>query len=358
VDCKCFTTLQQRIQGDCDARISRGDPCTSSTVQPCKINCDVPDLISSQPTFTESPTTSPSSDPSDNGRGGPAGSSPTTTTVDPNGGAGIGPAPTGSGTSVGAGAVTATASNAASASPTPAAHPSSSGGLSSGAKAGIAVGVIVGVALIAFLAFCLFRNRRKDRSAVTAEEAKTLDSDQNGPSVVHQDPYSDSPATGTGYSPDAGRFSWMQAQSPTGPLATGGVGAAAAAAAAAPAAASSPTAQNQHTSRDLSEQEGAAYWQRSSTQMSNPPAESLAGVPDAAPRSSLQHERSPSVTNSPAYTAYSPTAQQPATSAAAAPATQAAVPEHDWDDDERRLEAEMAEIDRMRQERDTRAALG
>lgn len=279
-----------------------------------------------------------------------------------NGAAGFGAATTltSSATPVFEPTTTTTAGNAPDATVSSAPFKSSHGrGLSAGAKAGIAVGVIVGVALLAFLAFCLFRNRRKSRPLVMTDEAKTLDLDQNGTSVIHQDPYSDSPATGTGYSPDGGRFSWFQAQSPTGPLAPAGPlapGGVAVTAAAAPAAV--PATQSQQATRDLGEQEGAAYWQQSATHMSAPTTEIPAAVPAAAPRSSLQHERSHSVTASPTYTAYSPPAQQPAASAAAAPPAQVAAPEHEWDEDERRLEAEMAEIDRMRQLRDERAALG
>ncbi|KAL8789331.1 MAG: hypothetical protein Q9213_001254 [Squamulea squamosa] len=61
-----------------------------------------------------------------------------------------------------------TGNNGAPALPSPTTPPSA--GLSGGAKAGIAVGAIVGVAIIAGLAFMLFRERRKRKALMQSEK--------------------------------------------------------------------------------------------------------------------------------------------------------------------------------------------
>ncbi|KAL8769251.1 MAG: hypothetical protein Q9209_004752 [Squamulea sp. 1 TL-2023] len=70
-----------------------------------------------------------------------------------------------------------TGSTGVPALPSPKTAPST--GLSSGAKAGIAVGAIVGVAIIAGLAFLLFRERRK-RKALAQSEKPPMGYSNNG----------------------------------------------------------------------------------------------------------------------------------------------------------------------------------
>lgn len=231
-------------------------------------------------------------------------------------------------------------------SPTAASSTSSNKGLSTGAKAGIAVGSIAGFALLAGLVFFLFWKRRKQDHTPLTEEGKALEYEPAGAAGMTHDPYTDSPVTAHGHSPQGPGYSaWgQQSTEPIAPVAGA-------------AAVASQTPYNRPASgmsRDVpSPAVAGGYWQQSANQ--SPVSNNRQSFAEAAPRASMQSNR-PVEASPPQYVAYTPSAQMTTPTSAVAPSVSRGVDDN-WDEDERRIEAEIAEIERMRQLREERSAL-